>query len=394
MVFKIAPRGAYRFTTRCISCVMSFKKGVFLLGLCVCTFLLGMTTFARTLAQVAMSTIRVEPQLVEVGLGESAEVVIMLEDVDNVYGIDVQMTYDHDSIEIVDADPNTTGVQISPGTFLKPDFVVRNIADNENGSLRYVVTQISPTPVATGSGILLTIQVRGISAESETMLVFDAVEMASPDGFLLPVNTQDGLVHVMKNASTAISLPTNTPVGTSASTPTTSAAVPTSTPTQVVSSATATTAPPPVAEVDVSPTALAVTDDAITPSAVATNATSSADVGTPTPQQSVPSPNEALPLSVADASTAGETGDSVVATNSAESAIASVDVTPSDAENSVQPAIIGANVPIESDNMDETSTNQSAPDNAASNTLPVAILLVLLVLVLGLFVWYRRHRTR
>lgn len=149
-----------------------------------------------------------------------------------------------------------------------------------------------------------------------------------------------------------------------------------------------------MAEVDVSPTALAVTDDAITPSAVATNATSSADVGTPTPQQSVPSPNEALPLSVADASTAGETGDSVVATNSAESAIASVDVTPSDAENSVQPAIIGANVPIESDNMDETSTNQSAPDNAASNTLPVAILLVLLVLVLGLFVWYRRHRTR
>jgi hypothetical protein len=38
-----------------------------------------------------------------------------------------------------------------PGDLIKPDFAVRNLADNDAGTLLFVITQVNPTPPASGT---------------------------------------------------------------------------------------------------------------------------------------------------------------------------------------------------------------------------------------------------
>ena len=70
-------------------------------------------------------------------------------------------------VEVVDADPAREGVQFTPGTFPQPDFVARNVADNEAGTLRYVITQVHPTEPASGDGVLFTVQFRAQADSGE-----------------------------------------------------------------------------------------------------------------------------------------------------------------------------------------------------------------------------------
>src|SRR5512142_854354 len=98
------------------------------------------------------ATVRIDPLAFEVGNGQEETVALVMDDAKDVYGIDVRAKFDPSVIEIVDADPAKEGVQMTPGDFIRPDFVVRNIADNAAGTLQYVTTQINPSPPANGHG--------------------------------------------------------------------------------------------------------------------------------------------------------------------------------------------------------------------------------------------------
>ena len=115
------------------------------------------------------ATIRPDPVTLGIAPGQVTAINIVLENAADVYGIDVRAKFDPALIEIVDADPAQDGIQMTPGTFLKPDFVVRNTADNGSGTLQYVVTQVNPTQPATGSGVVLTLNVprQNIRAERD-----------------------------------------------------------------------------------------------------------------------------------------------------------------------------------------------------------------------------------
>ena len=106
------------------------------------------------------ATILFDPATVDVAAGQMVTLNIVLEDASEAYGIDLRASFDPALVEIVDADSAQDGVQMTPGAFLKPDFVVRNAADNTTGALRYVVTQVNPTLPATGSGVILSLQAR------------------------------------------------------------------------------------------------------------------------------------------------------------------------------------------------------------------------------------------
>jgi hypothetical protein len=139
--------------------------------------------------------VRPDPAAVEVTAGTIQTIAVVLEDAADVYGIDVRASFDPSRIEIVDADPGKAGVQTAPGSFPQPDFVALNEVDNGAGTLRYVITQVNPTPPATGSGTLFTIQVRGKAGGDSTIRI-DLVEMSNRSGELLPVQTADGAIRV------------------------------------------------------------------------------------------------------------------------------------------------------------------------------------------------------
>jgi hypothetical protein len=104
---------------------------------------------------------RVEPLEIKVGLGQIETVKIVIENVKELYGGEVHLKFDPSVVEVVDADPSKDGIQITPGDFLKPDFVAVNKADNISGTIDYALTQLNPTPAANGSGVFMTVQFRG-----------------------------------------------------------------------------------------------------------------------------------------------------------------------------------------------------------------------------------------
>lgn len=148
----------------------------------------------------SLVTVHPTPIVFEVEVGQVKSLNIVLENAVDVYGIDVQGQFDINAIEVVDANPGRSGIQMIPGVIPKPDFVVINSADNLNGTFRYAVTQINPTPPASGNGVIFSIRVRG-KMISESALTFTSVQMADQDATPLPVTPQNGTVRVVLKAS-------------------------------------------------------------------------------------------------------------------------------------------------------------------------------------------------
>ena len=195
-------------------------------------------------AQDTLAAVRPNALVLEIGDGQVGTLDIVLENAQDVYGIDVRASFDPAVIEVVDADPAKDGVQMLPGTFLKPDFVVRNVADNEAGTLLYVDTQVNPTPPASGTGVLFSVRFRGKAAGKVSDLKVTSVEMANRQGVKLKVQPQDGTIRVAGTpvpaatpgavASVTTAVPTGMPAAPSSTPPAQPATTtPSSIPTQV-----------------------------------------------------------------------------------------------------------------------------------------------------------------
>lgn len=154
--------------------------------------------------------LRGEPAVLEIAVGESAGLNIVLADARDVYALDVRATYDPQVVEVVDADPGQDDIQLVPGTFLRPDFVARNGADNTAGALRYAITQVNPTAPASGAGVVFTVQFRGKTV-GEMALAISPVELADRQGRSLPVTAQSVTIRVVASQAPApVSVATQT----------------------------------------------------------------------------------------------------------------------------------------------------------------------------------------
>ncbi len=150
---------------------------------------------AQVNAQEAGALVRPDPLEFVVGLGQVETLDILLVNAREVYGMDVRARFDPDALEIVDADPRKDGIQMIPGEFIKPDFLVRNTVDNQMGTLQYVITQVNPALPVNGDGVVLSILIRG-KIKGESVLRIDFVEIANREGRTLPVTSQNGTIIV------------------------------------------------------------------------------------------------------------------------------------------------------------------------------------------------------
>jgi LysM repeat protein len=190
-------------------------------------------------AQVAAqtSTVRLTPASQAIGVGQTATVTLRAENVDSFYGYQVELTFDPAVLEVSDADPAKTGVQVSLGTFLQPDFVQQNNANNATGRITVVISQLAPTSPVTGSGDLFTITFQG-KADGQSTVGYADLKLAKSDGTEIAATTQTAQITV----GTATQ-PTATPTATLTPTPTTTVTTPTPTPTGTPPTATPTPTP-------------------------------------------------------------------------------------------------------------------------------------------------------
>lgn len=130
---------------------------------------------------------------------ETVDVEIWINDVSDLYGADVRLAFDPAIIEVVDADPNKAGVQITDGDFLQNTFVAQNEADNAAGTIIYALTQLNPQPPANGSGILAIISFRA-KAVGYSNLDFTFTQLANRDGEELFAAASNGNITTYKPA--------------------------------------------------------------------------------------------------------------------------------------------------------------------------------------------------
>jgi hypothetical protein len=101
----------------------------------------------------------VAPAAATVVQGATVAVTIQIDNVSNLFGAEVHLTFDPALIEVVDADVNTAGTQIGHGGFLSPDFVARNEVNQPPGH-DYAISNANHA-AATGSGVLATEHLQG-----------------------------------------------------------------------------------------------------------------------------------------------------------------------------------------------------------------------------------------
>lgn len=228
-----------------------------------CAVLLAVLTLlpAPTSAQAPV-IVRVAPATLNLTVNAVSDLAVEVVDVEGLYGFDVQLSFDPAVVEVVDADPNRPGVQVSLGRMLDPGMSVRDSADNVAGTIHYAMTQLNPSEAKSGTGNLIVIKLRAKAAGS-TDLVISSVDLARRDATEIPSAAQSGVVVVTTGAATQ---PTNTPIPTQAP-PT---AVPTGPlPTAVVQPAGAETSTPPAATATAIPPTVTVAPATDTPSAAA-----------------------------------------------------------------------------------------------------------------------------
>jgi hypothetical protein len=161
--------------------------------------------------QYTEALLSTDPVKLEIVAGQVGTLQILLSNANNIYGIDFQATFDPAVVQVVDADSGLKGVQMAPGAFLKPDFMVRNLADNKTGTLRYVVTQLTPTPPVSGKGIILSVQFRGKTPGTSSKLTILSAVVADRHGVKQPVTTRGAdLVIIAPKPSTPTPLPNPT----------------------------------------------------------------------------------------------------------------------------------------------------------------------------------------
>jgi LysM repeat protein len=178
------------------------------------------------------STVRLTPASQAIGVGASAIVTLRAENVESLYGYQVELSFDPAVLQVVDADPAKTGVQVSLGDFLQPDFVQQNNANNTTGRITCVISQLAPTSPVTGSGDLLSVTFQG-KADGQGTIAFADLKLAKSDGTEIAATTQTAQVTVgTPTQPTATSTPTQTATPTATSTtPTPTGTPPTATPT-------------------------------------------------------------------------------------------------------------------------------------------------------------------
>ena len=148
--------------------------------------------------------VRPDPLQASAALGGSVVVTLYVQDVQDLYGADIGLSFDPAMLEVLDANPNVAGVQIQPlDTFLKPDFVVRskacNVIDPADpdcaiaGRVRYVATQVNPSLPATGSGPLAAVTFKRLQA-GDTSLIITRADLADRTGKAIVTTTQNGQV--------------------------------------------------------------------------------------------------------------------------------------------------------------------------------------------------------
>ncbi len=182
------------------------KPLVFFLLIGIFSFLLTSAVGAQGLARAGLlKDMQIKP-------GVEVEIPIDIENVVELYGIDIELKFDPTFWEFRDADPRREGVQPAIGTFLDPGMTLFSIIDMEEGRIHLVMSQVNPSVGKSGKGNILVLYATALKTGT-TSFVVSNVELSTRDGIGIEVEGLDGEVVIGNDAPevTATSIPVTDP---------------------------------------------------------------------------------------------------------------------------------------------------------------------------------------
>ncbi len=175
------------------------------------------------------AVVLLEPQTLSLGQGQTSSVVVRIEEAANVYGVQLELSFDAGIIKVLDENEAKPGVQISAGDFLAVDegFEADNNVNNETGQLTYTLSLLAPAEPASGAGTLVEFEVEALESGGAVLQLVSII-LASPNGTQLPVQVGDGReddspIIVPTTAATIAAPPAATAVQDAPNTPTATA---------------------------------------------------------------------------------------------------------------------------------------------------------------------------
>jgi|GEM_PF-6188796 len=157
----------------------------------------------------AEPTLRTRPEAVTIAPGAKTTIEVWGENWDEVYGIEFKIGFNPDVVEVIDADPNRTGIQLEPGQFPDPStgFVAVNVVNPETGIGRYAMTELNPAPPVSGSGIVVRVTFRG-RAEGKTTLTLSDIKLVDLQGVTTTARALNGQITI---SGALVGSPSGTP---------------------------------------------------------------------------------------------------------------------------------------------------------------------------------------
>jgi hypothetical protein len=140
-------------------------------------------------AQVG-TVVSIRPAAGAYQLGETFAVEVRIDDVSDLYGVDVRVTFDPACLEVVET-------AVTPGTDLlsPPWLILFNQVDNQTGTIWYVVTLLNPHPPVSGSGVLYSFHFKTLAMGSAAVGITE-LTLSDINGELIPATTAGAVYQV------------------------------------------------------------------------------------------------------------------------------------------------------------------------------------------------------
>ncbi len=192
--------------------------------------LLVVSPFQMVKAQTSTTTVTVTPQTSTPVVGQTLTVNITLNNVQNLYGIDVTLNW-NPSLLSFQTNSNQTFIGYSYGVLNNPTSLVLDSASQATGEFHLVVTSVSPATAFSGSGTIATLMFTVTGAGQSSLTVASTLAnypAAGESSEPIAHNDISGTVDATTSSSSPPTSPTPMSSSSSSPSPTSSSSPPSS----------------------------------------------------------------------------------------------------------------------------------------------------------------------
>lgn len=155
-----------------------------------------MPAYAVTAQEEPPTIVSIQPEVITVERYAEFTVEVWVEDVVDLYGADIQLTFPDGYLEVLDANPSLPGVQITVRyDLLQPSIILRREADNQAGTIWFAATQMNPADPVSGSGALFEFSMKALRPGT-FQFGYTNSQLAAPGGVVLEHQTQTASINV------------------------------------------------------------------------------------------------------------------------------------------------------------------------------------------------------